>query len=218
MPRSLCLQIFETCFVWYVCSGEGCGYRKNVQCTWRFPVKSGDTGHVLFWLTGLEYHHNCTNDYIVVDVFVDKRVSHEKVPANCVSVPKLPHHCRIEYKLGCGSFCDPTFTECRRPSVLCKDQSSSCDQTSSGGVFRLSTAQPELSSLKIDYMHVTFVSDSSATCSGFEGMFTAFRSGWSGAVNFGIPPTENGNPDQPPLPFDKWLRGQKDYIQGLLFL
>lgn len=192
--------------------GVGCGYRRNVQCTWRFGLDSSNGGHVLFWQAAIEHQHNCSNDYIVVDIFVDKTVPGQTVPVRCVPVPRTSQYCRLEYKMGCGSHCNPMYSadKCRQSGPTCPVASTSC-QSPPTGIFKVSTTAGELSGLKIDHIHVTFFSDSSVTCAGFSGMYAAFQKGWSGGVDFGRPPLEAGNK---PTSMEKWLNEQKDFLPG----
>ena len=205
-----------------------------MQCTWRFRLSSSHVGHVVFWQSAIEHQQSCSNDYIVVDVFVYKNSSGQTIPSSCVPVPGKRKYCRMEYKMGCGSFCDPTFkigtNSCNGSPNWCSGSTAASCRRLHSGLFNFSTAsKPELSHLKIDYIHVTFISDSSVSCSGFAGMYTAFENGWSGGVSFpgftgmftsfepdwsgDVSLGDNQNEDNAET-IEEWLAKNKDYIPG----
>jgi hypothetical protein len=119
----------------------------------------------------------------------------------------------MEYKMGCGSYCDPTFAidSCNKSAHLCPNSPNNCQQLPGGtNSFAFSTeSTSELRGLRIDYIHVTFFSDSSVSCGGFEGMFVSFDSGWNGDVRLG-----DNQDESMAVPIDRWLASHKDYIPG----
>ncbi|XP_065833506.1 uncharacterized protein [Oscarella lobularis] len=167
-------------------------YRPLQQCTWRFAVPPSRDAQIAFWKVAIEHSVGCKHDYIVIDVIVDATGSTE-LPPRCEPLRGKGKHyrsrqlCRIEYRLPCGAYCDPVLADdACWSSFTCVNDSESCRkkippwETFS---FNFSTSErPELRGLNVKFIHVTFRSDSTRECRGFEGIYVDHPKRWRGQV------------------------------------